>query len=229
MSELVELEDLLRSLDHAPDVSSIRAEVSAFLSVQNIKAYIYHHLPSIGATDYDEPLFYQEVLNPPRGLVSLTESSNFEALLRENVRSLTTPQFWGDWVALKGKHKSKGVSIPVLGPRGRSGCFSFESPDLNSRDQEIDIPMIQWVCQYAHQNLCRLLTNQRLDLPKLTPREQEILTWIALGKSNAEIADILGISHNTVGTYTRRIFVKTNTNNRTSAALFGITNGLINV
>ena len=89
--------------------------------------------------------------------------------------------------------------------------------------------MIQWVCQYAHQNLCRLLTNQRLDLPKLTPREQEILTWIALGKSNAEIADILGISHHTVGTYTRRIFVKTNTNNRTSAALFGITNGLINV
>jgi DNA-binding CsgD family transcriptional regulator len=33
----------------------------------------------------------------------------------------------------------------------------------------------------------------------LTPREDEILFWIARGKSNAEIGEILGISAATVG------------------------------
>jgi len=95
--------------------------------------------------------------------------------------------------------------------------------------QNLDIHTMQWVCQSAHQNFCRLLTDDELDIPKLTAREIQILTWIALGKSNADIATILGISFHTVGTYTRRIFDKTKTNNRTSAALCGISNGLIDV
>ena len=51
----------------------------------------------------------------------------------------------------------------------------------------------------------------------LSTREQEIVRWITEGKTNAEIAAILGISSFTVKNHTQRIFRKLNVNNRTKA------------
>jgi DNA-binding CsgD family transcriptional regulator len=44
--------------------------------------------------------------------------------------------------------------------------------------------------------------------PELSPREIEIVRMVALGHPNKVIADVLGISCWTVGTYLRRIFAK---------------------
>jgi transcriptional regulator EpsA len=52
----------------------------------------------------------------------------------------------------------------------------------------------------------------------LSPREQEILKWITAGKTNAEIAAILGISSFTVKNHAQRIFRKLDVGNRTEAA-----------
>jgi len=230
LTTLVELDDLLKSFDRASDEARIWEGVSNFLSIRDINAYIYHNFPTIGATDYGESHSYQQDLKTPQEPSSMVLNSGFEKLLYENARALVMPMYWSDWKALNAFAKSlKGVSIPVYGPRGRNGCFSIEFCNLKSRYRDLDIQTMQWVCQYAHLNFCRLLAKRTPDLPQLTAREVQILTWIALGKSNTDIADILGISFHTVGTYTRRIFVKTNTNNRTSAALFGISTGVINI
>ena len=61
----------------------------------------------------------------------------------------------------------------------------------------------------------------------LTPREAEVLTWIARGKSNSVIADILGVSPHTVDTLVRRIYGKLEVADRTTAAIHGIGAGLI--
>lgn len=61
----------------------------------------------------------------------------------------------------------------------------------------------------------------------LSPREREVLRWIARGKTNAEIAIILGISRHTVDTHIRRTFVKLETSDRTSAAIKAIREGLL--
>jgi len=243
MTILVELDDLLKGLEHASDKYDLWKRLSGFLSIRSVKAYIYHNLPALGASDYNKSYSYQENLYASLGQSCMLTNSDFERLLRENARTLNTAKYWKDWNVIKvenqevddernGSHCAepvKGISIPVHGPRGRNGCFSLEFTDANSGIQNINIQMMQWVCQCTHQNFCRLLTDDEVDIPKLTARETQILTWIALGKSNAEIATILGISFHTVGTYTRRIFEKTKTNNRTSAALCGISNGLINV
>jgi DNA-binding CsgD family transcriptional regulator len=55
---------------------------------------------------------------------------------------------------------------------------------------------------------------------KLTKRENEVLHWIAAGKSNAEMAEILGISPSTVGKHLERIYQKLGVENRTAAASF---------
>ena len=51
----------------------------------------------------------------------------------------------------------------------------------------------------------------------LSAREQEIVRWIAEGKTNTEIASILGISSFTVKNHAQRIFRKLDASNRTEA------------
>jgi DNA-binding CsgD family transcriptional regulator len=45
-------------------------------------------------------------------------------------------------------------------------------------------------------------------LNTLTPSEREVLKWVQLGKTNPEIAQILGISRFTVKTHVQRIYSK---------------------
>lgn len=53
----------------------------------------------------------------------------------------------------------------------------------------------------------------------LSPREAEVLAWLAQGKGNPEIADILGIALTTVKTHIKRIFDKFGVDNRHAAIL----------
>ena len=55
----------------------------------------------------------------------------------------------------------------------------------------------------------------------------EVLRLIAVGKTDREIAEELFISFRTVGNHVRNILNKTNTINRTEAATFAATQGLL--
>ena len=61
----------------------------------------------------------------------------------------------------------------------------------------------------------------------LAPREMEVLTLIARGKSNSVIAQILGISIHTVDTVCRRLMAKMATSSRTTAAVRAAQQGLL--
>jgi len=54
----------------------------------------------------------------------------------------------------------------------------------------------------------------------LTRRQIEVLSWVARGKTNAEIAKILSLKPGTIGKYLERIFPKLGVENRTAAASF---------
>jgi len=56
----------------------------------------------------------------------------------------------------------------------------------------------------------------------LTPREAEILFWVAQGKTNPEIATILGIGLTTVKKHLESTFAKLGVENRTSAAALAL-------
>jgi DNA-binding NarL/FixJ family response regulator len=56
----------------------------------------------------------------------------------------------------------------------------------------------------------------------LTPREAEVLLWIAQGKSNADIGTILGCAENTVKVHTARIFEKLGFENRNAATVHAL-------
>ncbi|GKT23154.1 hypothetical protein AVHM3334_10720 [Acidovorax sp. SUPP3334] len=58
----------------------------------------------------------------------------------------------------------------------------------------------------------------RLPPVALTRRETEVLSWIAKGKTNRDIADILGMSPRTVNKHLEHIFEKLGVETRTAAA-----------
>ncbi len=53
----------------------------------------------------------------------------------------------------------------------------------------------------------------------LTAREAEVLVWIAKGKSNRDIGEILGLSSRTVNKHLEQVYIKLGVENRASAAV----------
>jgi len=79
-------------------------------------------------------------------------------------------------------------------------------------------------------NEFRQMASQAEESPKLQPlseREQRILTLVAEGASNKDIAVDLNLSERTVKNYLSIIFQKLQVNNRTEAAIRAMQNGLV--
>jgi two-component system nitrate/nitrite response regulator NarL len=64
---------------------------------------------------------------------------------------------------------------------------------------------------------------------KLSPRENQVLALVASGCSNQEIADRLGIAHNTVKNHLHSILSKLGAKNRAQAAAYAVSHGLVSL
>ncbi|MGN1274686.1 MAG: response regulator transcription factor, partial [Thermoguttaceae bacterium] len=62
---------------------------------------------------------------------------------------------------------------------------------------------------------------------KLTIREQEVLRFLAQGKSNKEIAAQLNVTADTIKEHLIRIFRKIDAHDRTQAAVWAVRKGLV--
>lgn len=120
-----------------------------------------------------------------------------------------------------------GFALPVFGPLGRNALVQVGRAESEAALDAAPVSQMQMFAQAAHLHLCTLMpVANPLDRP-LSARELEILDWVAKGKSNAVIADILDLSKDTVDTYLRRIYEKLDVSDRTSAAVRGVGMGLI--
>ncbi|RCG25439.1 DNA-binding response regulator [Sphaerisporangium album] len=68
---------------------------------------------------------------------------------------------------------------------------------------------------------------RRSRLDALTPREREVLTALAKGRSNGEIARSLSLGKETVKTHVSSILAKLGVADRTQAAIVGLQQGLV--
>jgi DNA-binding CsgD family transcriptional regulator len=62
---------------------------------------------------------------------------------------------------------------------------------------------------------------------RLSPREAEVLKWIACGKTYEEIAQFLALSSETVRSHLKGVCRKVNATNKTHATAIGLVFGLI--
>jgi len=119
-----------------------------------------------------------------------------------------------------------GLAIPTSGLRHARGFFGVDN--MAAEDlAKVDRSLMCAVAQHAHLRIDRIEEEHGAGIDGLSPREAEILNWVAAGKSNPEIAIILGISEATVGTHLKRLFTKLGVHDRVSAVLAGFKLGML--
>ncbi|WP_101068921.1 autoinducer binding domain-containing protein [Roseovarius salinarum] len=100
-----------------------------------------------------------------------------------------------------------GLTIPVRGPYGETALFSVTRQLRRDGWQKLKrhvLGDLQTAAIHLHDTVMsteNLL--QALRRPQLSGREVEILQWVAEGKSQQDIGDILAISHRTVEVHLR--------------------------
>ena len=120
-----------------------------------------------------------------------------------------------------------GVALPTFGRYRRMAYFGVGCANHLSLS-DFEMMMLHAGAQQAHIRLDQL-AEQRIPQQALSSRETEILHWIAQGKSNADLAAIIGISPATAATYIRRLFTKLGVNDRVAAIVTALQRNLINI
>jgi len=133
-------------------------------------------------------------------------------------------QFWDD---MQAGGSRDGLAIPCFGPKQRNAYVTLSRHEPGREFSLGERRWLQALAQTAHLRLCDLSFSGDAEVT-LSPREKEILQWVALGKSNSVISQLVHISGATVDTHLRRIFSKMDVADRTSAAIKAIGLGLIN-
>lgn len=110
------------------------------------------------------------------------------------------------------------LRIWLPAPPGRARSIYLERSGTNYSDRE------RMLLALLRPHLARMRINaesrRRIDGSGLTPREAEVLGWVARGRTNAEIADELFISAQTVRKHLEHIFEKLDVRTRTAAAAY---------
>ncbi len=226
----------------ADSIDELRQYCVDFFLSSGLEMVSYHHLPPPGATDYNSNITVAAYGYPEEWVRIYLERKYFEVdPVPRRALDSAFPFWWSEIdkdsnlteeerLYLRAVAKAdlgEGLAIPVFGPHGRNGYAGLGFGKKNVALSVADIATLQWACQLGHQRYVYLLRAQAPEDVTLSKRETEILEWVARGKSNPVIAEIVGISTYTVDTYLRRIYGKLDVSDRVTAALRGLATGLV--
>lgn len=125
-----------------------------------------------------------------------------------------------------------GGTIPIHGPGAAKALFSLASTGKEHDFAQLFLQerhVLQIIATYVHEHLLRLGLDKAPPLPaiNLSPREIEVLTWTARGKTSWEISVITSLSEATVREYIENACRKLGTYSKTHAVAVAILHALI--
>lgn len=126
-----------------------------------------------------------------------------------------------------------GLAVPICGHNGELAGVGMASSAGGARMDANLLSKIRALSYQFHLAYTELMRKKDSGAPsgigqvRLTEREKEILLWAAEGKSDAVIAEIIGITHATIRFHMNNIFRKLQANERTLATVKAIRLGLI--
>jgi LuxR family transcriptional regulator, quorum-sensing system regulator BjaR1 len=127
-----------------------------------------------------------------------------------------------------------GFMVPIHGPDGFEACVAMSGDHLDLTIQSK--PTMHLIAQYACARVRGLVGRDAAKpraaareqaKPVLTSREQEVLAWVASGKSAWEIGEILNIAKRTVDEHAQTAFRKLGAVNRTHAVAIALRDRII--
>jgi DNA-binding CsgD family transcriptional regulator len=106
-----------------------------------------------------------------------------------------------------------------MGPKGKSPIIKLAPLTINRPSACLTVRLIRncTLSALLFEELLLELPADFLVAHGLTPREAEVLRWIAQGKSSLEIARILNISDRTVSKHLERVYLRLGVENRHAA------------
>jgi LuxR family quorum sensing-dependent transcriptional regulator len=120
-----------------------------------------------------------------------------------------------------------GYLVPIHGPKGYEGCVSMAASALELSAQAKSA--VHLMALYAFDRMRTLrghLPDKKL---LLTAREREVLSWVAAGKSAAQISQALRISKRTVDEHSQTAARKLGAANRTQAVAIAMRDRIIEI
>jgi DNA-binding CsgD family transcriptional regulator len=128
--------------------------------------------------------------------------------------------YWEVCRALDGEYE---LELWLATPGGVAGGFGFDSfkRDFSERDKLVLDTLRPHLVQLARNAAARRRQSRLLDT--LTPREREILLWVARGKSNREIAAVLYLAPGTIRKHLDNVYDKLGVRNRAGAVAHFLT------
>jgi len=111
-----------------------------------------------------------------------------------------------------------GITIPFHGPTGRVATLSISTGGKQS-DVPRDPMEVYALSAQFHALFDAIASSKELvpPPPRLSEREYECLSWAAQGKSNRDIAEIIGVSEPTVQFHMSNVMKKLKVSSRVSA------------
>ncbi|CEH33509.1 response regulator transcription factor [Romboutsia lituseburensis] len=111
----------------------------------------------------------------------------------------------------------------------KSGIDGYILANIDSEDIGYAVKQLYRGKKYYDAELIEnyIFKGENEDIEELTKREQEVLIYIAKGKTNIEISKELYITEHTVKKHTSNIFAKLNLKDRMQAALYAYNKGLV--
>jgi DNA-binding CsgD family transcriptional regulator len=123
-------------------------------------------------------------------------------------------------------------TVPIHGP-GAAKAQLTVAHDIDDEEFasqfRIERFELQLISSYVHKQVLRICPHNLRAPPiiRLSPRETEVLTWSANGKTVEEIAIILSISSTTCADYVKSACHKLRASNKAQAVAVAMTHGLI--
>jgi DNA-binding NarL/FixJ family response regulator len=154
-----------------------------------------------------------------RGAVLLAAGDAPAALAELRVAAQTWQELQMSYDAAKAA-VLRGIACAVLGDRESAGIEFDSARDTFRRlGAMTDLAYVSSVSEG--------LAGGRRPETKLSAREREVLTHVAAGRSNREIAEMLVLSPHTVARHVEHIYAKLGVSNRTAATAYAYEHHLV--
>lgn len=233
------MEDILRRIAGASSLPLLWRQMTRYFNQHGFGGISYYwvragtHLPATMPLQYGFSkeeielylsLDFQRLDIVPRAALAASIPIRWSDVWRN---SELTAEERGFLETLRAIDFSDGFSLPCYGPKNRNAVVALGKMTPETDISPSHLALLHYAAQAAHLRICALFADEVTRDRQLSTREKEILDWVARGKSNGVIAEILAISPGTVDTYMRRIYDKLDVSDRTSAAVKGVGMGLI--
>lgn len=225
--------DAIHELDDITDAQVILEKSSGVLRSFGYSAFVLSRLPRLGVARQPEIL-----LNGwPEGWSSrYDEAGHFRNDPVASYCGVSRQPFSWTEIPVAHMHGRRGVQIvneasefglthglciPIHTPLGTGGMsLAGYGPDEEPGVRDLASLLAFKICMAVEQVAPRISPRARL-----SPRERDVLSWVAMGKTVEEIGIILSISGHTVGEHLKRIRQKLQTSNSAHSVIKALQTG----